>query len=197
MLAAELGQDLFRIDLSAVVSKYIGETEKNLSRVFDAAERTDCILLFDEADALFGKRSDVRDAHDRYANQEIAYLLQRTDQFGGLAILTTNLGASIDQAFSRRLAMTVHFSMPDEASRRGLWERALPPAAPQADDLDLDLLARRFPISGGVIAKAALTTAYLAAESGSPMSMEHVLHALRREVAGLGIAMPEVGAANR
>jgi hypothetical protein len=193
-LAAELGRDLFRIDLAAVVSKYIGETEKNLARVFDAAEKSDCVLLFDEADALFGKRSEVRDAHDRYANQEVAYLLQRVESFGGLAILTTNLGAAIDEAFSRRLALTVHFPIPDEQARRQLWDRALPPSAPVGTDVDRRRLASQFPVSGGVIAKAALAAGFLAAESGPPISMKHLLLALEREAADLGIAVPAAGA---
>jgi len=192
-LAGELGQDLFRIDLAAVVSKYIGETEKNLSRVFDAAERADCVLLFDEADALFGKRSEVKDAHDRYANQEVAYLLQRIETFGGLAILTTNLGSALDDAFSRRLALTVHFPIPDEEARRRLWDRALPRAAPVSRDVDRSLLARQFPVTGGVIAKAALAAGYLAAESGPSISMTHLRLALEREAADLGIAMPAAG----
>jgi SpoVK/Ycf46/Vps4 family AAA+-type ATPase len=188
-VAGELGQDLFRIDLAAVISKYIGDTQKNLARVFDAAERSDCVLLFDEADALFGKRSEVRDAHDRYANQEVAYLLQRVEQFGGLAILTTNMGGSMDEAFSRRLAMTVHFPLPDRADRRRLWERALPEAAPRSEDLDLAALADRFPVTGGVITKAALTAAFLAAEARMPISMDHLLLALEREAGDLGLPM--------
>jgi hypothetical protein len=190
VLAAEIGQDLYRIDLSAVVSKYIGETEKKLAAVFDGAERANCVLLFDEADALFGKRSEVRDAHDRYANQEVAYLLQRVERFGGLAILTTNLSSAIDEAFSRRLGGSVFFDLPDLAGRRRLWEQALPSAAPRDGDLDLGLLAREIRVSGGVISKAALAAAFLAADEGSPIAMRHLLRALHREVSGLGIALP-------
>lgn len=186
-LAATLGQDLFRIDLAAVVSKYIGETKKNLARVFDAAERSDCVLLFDEADALFGKRSEVKDAHDRHSNQEVAYLLQRMEQFGGLAILTTNLPESIDEAFLRRLAMTVHFPVPDRAERLRLWQRALPETAPRSTDLDIAELAERFPITGGVITKTALAAAFFAAEQDVPISREHLLFVLEREAAVLGL----------
>jgi hypothetical protein len=190
VLAAEIGQDLYRIDLASVVSKYIGETEKKLAQLFDGAERANCVLLFDEADALFGKRSDVRDAHDRYANQEVAYLLQRVERFAGLAILTSNMSGSIDPAFARRFDASVFFELPDLAARHRLWERALPAAAPRDGDLDLALLARKVRISGGVIGKAALAAAFLAAEEGTPIAMRHLLHALRREVASLGIAVP-------
>jgi len=190
VLAAEIGQDLYRIDLASVVSKYIGETEKKLAQVFDGAERANCVLLFDEADALFGKRSEVRDAHDRYANQEVAYLLQRVERFGGLAILTSNLPGSIDPAFARRLGGTVFFELPDLSARHRLWERALPSSAPRDGDLDLALLAREVRISGGVIGKAALAAAFLAADEDAPIAMRHLLRALRREVSSLGIAVP-------
>jgi hypothetical protein len=192
VLANEIGLDLHRIDLSSVVSKYIGETEKNLARIFSAADRANCILLFDEAEALFGKRSDVRDAHDRYANQELAYLLQRIEHFDGMAILTTNMPAAIDEAFRRRLAATVYFPLPDEAARRRLWEGAWPAHAPRALDVDIGLLANRFKISGGIIVQAVLGAAYLAAESGPPVTMKHVLRALGRELDALGIPMPSV-----
>jgi ATPase family associated with various cellular activities (AAA) len=190
VLAAEIGQDLYRIDLASVISKYIGETEKKLAQVFDGADRANCVLLFDEADALFGKRSEVRDAHDRYANQEVAYLLQRVERFEGLAILTSNLSGSIDQAFARRLGGSVFFELPDLAARHQLWQRALPSSAPRDSDLDLALLAREVRISGGVISKAALAAAFLAADEGAPIGMRHLLRALRREVSSLGIAVP-------
>jgi len=195
VLAAEIGQDLYRIDLASVVSKYIGETEKKLAQVFDGAERANCVLLFDEADALFGKRSEVRDAHDRYANQEVAYLLQRVERFGGLAILTTNLSGAIDEAFARRLGSNVFFDPPDLGARRRLWEQALPPAAPRDGDLDLRLLASEIRVSGGVINKSALAAAYLAAEEDSAIAMRHLLRALRQEVASLGIPVPALLAA--
>jgi hypothetical protein len=190
VLARDVGLDLHRIDLSSVVSKYIGETEKNLARVFKAANN--CMLLFDEAEALFGKRSEVRDAHDRYANQELSFLLQRIEQFDGVAILTTNLPGSMDEAFRRRLAATVYFPLPDEPARRRLWQRAWPADAPLAADVDVDLLASRFHVSGGIIAQAALGAAYLAAEAGPQIRMSHVLRALRREFEALGIPAPDV-----
>ena len=192
VLASEIGLDLHRIDLSSVVSKYIGETEKNLARVFAAAERANCILLFDEAEALFGKRSEVRDAHDRYANQELAYLLQRIEQFDGMAILTTNMPGAMDEAFRRRLAATVYFPLPDESARRRLWERAWPSDTRLAPDIDIEILASRFQISGGTIAQAALGAAYLAADNGPPIAMRHVLHALRRELEALGQPVPRI-----
>jgi SpoVK/Ycf46/Vps4 family AAA+-type ATPase len=181
ILAAELGLDLYRIDLAGVVSKYIGETEKNLDRVFAAAEDAGAILFFDEADALFGKRSEVRDSHDRYANIEISYLLQKMEDYEGIAILATNLRQNLDDAFVRRLAFTVHFPFPDEASRRRIWAGVWPAETPRAPDLDLDLLARQFKLSGGGIHNAALAAAFLAASDGGMVTMAHVLHAIRRE----------------
>ena len=152
VLAGELGLDLYVIDLSTVVDKYVGETEKNLDRIFAEAERVNGVLLFDEADALFGKRSDVRDAQDRYANVETAYLLQRMETFEGLAVLTTNLRSNIDEAFARRLDVIVDFPMPEDADRRRLWELHLGPAVPRAGDIDLDFLARSFRIAGATSA---------------------------------------------
>jgi SpoVK/Ycf46/Vps4 family AAA+-type ATPase len=186
VIARELGLDLYRIDLAGVVSKYIGETEKNLDRIFTAAEDSNAVLFFDEAEALFGKRSEVRDSHDRYANIEIAYLLQKMDSYAGVAILATNLRANLDEAFARRLAFTIHFSFPGVAERRRIWERIWPGATPLSGDLDLDLLAERFTLSGGNIKNIALAAAFLAAEEGGPVSMTHVLHAVRREYLKLG-----------
>ena len=151
---------------STVVDKYIGETEKNLDRIFAEADRVNGVLLFDEADALFGKRSEVKDARDRYANVEVAYLLQRMERFDGLAILTTNLRANVDEAFVRRLDAIVDFPMPEEEHRRRLWERNLPPDLPLADDIDLDFLARPFKLSGGNIRNMCVAAAYLAAADG-------------------------------
>ncbi len=151
VVAGDLGFDLYVIDLSTVVDKYIGETEKNLDRIFTEADRVNGILLFDEADALFGKRSEVKDARDRYANVEVAYLLQRMELFDGLAILTTNLRSNVDEAFVRRLDAIVDFPMPEEEHRRKLWERNLPASLPVTGDIDLDFLARQFKISGGNI----------------------------------------------
>ena len=161
MLAHELGLDVYRIDLSAVVSKYIGETEKNLKQVFDAAEEGGVLLLFDEADALFGKRGDVKDSHDRYANIEVGYLLQRMETYQGLAILTTNLKAALDKAFQRRLRFTVNFPFPDAARREAIWSRVFPAATPTRG-LDAKKLAQ-LNVPGGNIRNIALNAAFLAA----------------------------------
>jgi len=179
VIANHLRLNLYRIDLSAVVSKYIGETEKNLRRVFDAAEGGGALLFFDEADALFGKRSEVRDSHDRYANIEINYLLQRMESYRGLAILATNMKSALDQAFMRRLRFVVNFPFPGKAQRRAIWERAWPPETPQRG-LDFDRLAR-FNLTGGSIANVALNSAFMAAERGSPVTMPLVLEAVRSE----------------
>ena len=179
VLANELHLDLYRIDLSSVVSKYIGETEKNLRRVFDAAEDSGAILLFDEADALFGKRSEVKDSHDRYANIEISYLLQRMEAYRGLAILTTNMNGTLDKAFLRRIRFVVQFPFPDAIQRSEIWRRMFPPAAP-TDSLDYDQLAR-LQVAGGNIRNIAMNAAFLAAESGEPVRMGHLLQAARSE----------------
>jgi vesicle-fusing ATPase len=181
VIAGDLGLDLYRIDLSATVSKYIGETEKNLRHVFDAAEGSGAVLLFDEADALFGKRSEVRDAHDRYANLEVAYLLQRMESYRGLAILTTNLRSNVDKAFLRRLRFVVQFPFPDQTLRAQIWRRAFPPRTPLRD-LDPDALAR-LQVSGGSIRAIALGAAFVAAGSGSPVTAKHILHAAGVEYA--------------
>jgi hypothetical protein len=190
IIARDLGLDLYTIDLSGVVSKWIGETEKNLDRVFQAAEHGNAVLCFDEADALFGKRSEVSDAHDRYANIEISYLLQKLEAYQGLAVLTTNMLENVDEAFIRRLAFKVHFPFPEVAERRAIWERIWPPETPRDDDIDLDALAR-FRLSGGNIKNVALASAYLAAEDRSDVELRHVLHAVRREYEKLGKALSE------
>jgi hypothetical protein len=179
VIASHLRLGLYRIDLSAVVSKYIGETEKNLRRLFDAAEDGGAILFFDEADALFGKRSEVRDSHDRYANIEINYLLQRIEAYRGLAILATNMKGALDPAFMRRLRFVVNFPFPGRAQRRAMWERAWPGDTPTRG-LDFDRLAR-FSLTGGSISNVALNAAFLAAELGSPVTMPLVLDAARAE----------------
>lgn len=181
VLAGALGLDLYRIDLAAVVSKYIGETEKNLGTVFDAAEASGAVLLFDEADALFSKRSEVRDSHDRYANLEVAYLLQRMEAYRGLAILTTNMRTHLDRAFLRRLRSVVQFPFPDAAFRAEIWRRAFPAAAPTAG-LDADALAA-MQLSGGSIRSIVLSAAFAAADAGTPILPEHILRAARLEVA--------------
>lgn len=183
VLARELRLDLYRIDLSSVVSKYIGETEKNLRRVFDAAEDSGAVLLFDEADALFGKRSEVRDSHDRYANLEVSYLLQRMETYRGLAILTTNQKAALDDAFTRRLRFIIEFPFPNAEHRAKIWQRAFPKNTP-TEQLDLDKLAR-LNVAGGNIRNVALHAAFLAAEAKSPVRMTHLLDAARNEYAKL------------
>ncbi|MCB5911738.1 ATP-binding protein [Streptomyces pinistramenti] len=179
VMARELGLDLFIIDLSQVVSKYIGETEKNLGRVFDAAERGGALLLFDEADALFGKRSEVKDSHDRYANLEVSYLLMRMEAYRGLAILTTNMKKALDQAFMRRIRFVVDFPFPGEKERAEIWRRVLPAQAP-TKGIDPSQLAR-LTVAGGSIRNIALSGAFLAAEEGDPLQMRHMLAAARTE----------------
>lgn len=186
VLAAELGLDLYVVDLSTVVDKYVGETEKNLDRIFDEADRVNGVLLFDEADALFGKRSEVRDAHDRYANVEVAYLLQRMELFEGLAILTTNLRSNLDEAFTRRLDAVVDFPMPEEDDRLRMWATHLRPGLPREEPLDLEFLARAFRVSGGNIRNITLGAAFLAAGEDQPVGMEHLIRATEREYRKLG-----------
>ena len=194
VIARELGFDLFRIDLAAVVSKYIGETEKNLDRVFTAAAHANAVLFFDEADALFGKRSEVKDAHDRYANVETAYLLQKMEQFDGLAILATNLKQNLDEAFTRRLTFCVNFAFPEASERRRLWDALWPSHAPRTDDVDLDWFAQEYRLSGGNIRNTVLAAVHLAAANGQIVSREHLLHATRREYQKLGKNIPHPGA---
>jgi ATP-dependent 26S proteasome regulatory subunit len=181
ILANHLKLNLYRIDLSAVVSKYIGETEKNLRRLFDAAEDGGALLFFDEADALFGKRSEVRDSHDRYANIEVNYLLQRLEAYQGLAILATNLKSGLDDAFARRLRFSITFPKPDEYHRLQIWERAFPQEVPLGE-LDYVYLAKTFKLSGGSIYNVALNAAFMAASEDVPVSMAHLLSAIRIEL---------------
>ncbi|MFI5040816.1 MAG: ATP-binding protein [Acidimicrobiales bacterium] len=189
--AAELGLDLYVIDLSTVVDKYVGETEKNLDRIFAEADRINGVLLFDEADALFGKRSEVKDAQDRYANVEVAYLLQRMESFDGLAILTTNLRANLDEAFARRLDAIVDFPMPEEDDRRRLWELNLAMGVPLSGDLDLGFMATRFKISGGSIRNIVLSAAFAAAAEDHPVHMVDLIRGTEREYRKLGHLLVE------
>ncbi len=186
VLARELSLDLYRIDLSQVVSKYIGETEKNLAGVFDAAERSQAILFFDEADALFGKRSEVKDSHDRYANIEISYLLQRMEEYEGVAVLATNLRQNMDEAFARRLAFHIHFPPPGEEDRIRIWRRVFPSEVPLGPDVDLEFMGRRFRITGGNIRNAALAASFLASTDGTAVGMRHLIQGVRREFQKLG-----------
>ncbi len=186
ILAGELGLDLYRIDLATVVSKYIGETEKNLDRIFREAEHSNAILFFDEADAIFGKRSEVRDSHDRYANIEVSYLLQKMEAYDGIAILATNLRKNLDQAFLRRMHFTVEFPLPEEEDRLKIWRLCFPPAAPLAEDVDLQFLAKKFKISGGNIKNIAVASAFLAAENGGKINMASLIRATKREFQKMG-----------
>ena len=182
VIARDLGLDLFRVDLATVVSKYVGETEQNLDRIFAAAEGSNAVLLFDEADALFGKRSEVKDAHDRYANIEVAYLLQRMEAYAGGVILATNLRSNMDDAFLRRLDILVEFPFPEPADRRRLWRGLVPADAPVADDVDLDRLADRFRLTGGSIRNCSVTAAFLAADEATAIGMRHLLRAIAQEL---------------
>ncbi len=186
VIAAELGLDLYKIDLSTVISKYIGETEKNLERIFNEAEASNAILFFDEADALFGKRSEVRDSHDRYANIEISYLLQRMEAYDGVTILATNLRANLDEAFTRRLQFAVDFPFPEEADRLRIWETLFPREVPRGEDVDFRLLARRFKLAGGNIRNILVNAAYLAASDSGIVAMRHLMHGTRRELQKMG-----------
>ncbi len=186
VLAGELGLDLYRIDLAAVVSKYIGETEKNLSRIFAEAEAADAILFFDEADALFGKRTEIRDSHDRYANLEVSYLLQRMEEYDGAVVLATNFRGNLDEAFERRFHFAVDFPMPATAGRLRIWRQIWPSETPCSPDLDFPLLAERLELAGGNIRNIALAAAFLAAADGGVVDMDHVAHATRREFQKLG-----------
>ncbi|MFJ8981369.1 ATP-binding protein [Streptomyces sp. NPDC102282] len=186
VVAADLGMDLYVVDLSTVVDKYIGETEKNLERIFTEASAVNAVLLFDEADAIFGKRSEVKGAHDRHANMESAYLLQRMESFDGIAVLTTNLRANLDEAFTRRLDVVADFPVPDSGQRLALWERCLGDRLPRADDLDLAFCADRFELAGGSIRACAVTAAYLAAESTGPLTMRQLVTAVAQEYRKLG-----------
>jgi SpoVK/Ycf46/Vps4 family AAA+-type ATPase len=189
-VAHSLHMRMFRIDLAGVVSKYIGETEKNLRTIFDEADRMDSVLFFDEADALFGKRSEVKDAHDRYANIEINYLLQRVENFSGIAILATNKRDHIDEAFLRRIHISLEFPMPLMPERLRLWKRSFPRNAPLAADIDWEYLARRFEFAGGTIRNAALSAAYLAADAGGKIGMREIVNAVRIEIVKAGKRMP-------
>lgn len=186
IMANELGLDLYKIDLATVVSKYIGETEKNLDRIFKEAQDSNSILFFDEADAIFGKRSEVRDSHDRYANIEIAYLLQKMEEYQGIVILATNLRKNLDEAFARRMHFSVEFPFPEEEDRFRIWQKAFPEAAPLSQDIDLAFMARQFKISGGNIKNIALSAAFLAVGDSGMVTMEHLIRATKREYQKMG-----------
>lgn len=186
IIASDLGLELYKVDLSTMVSKYIGETEKNLDRIFAAAREANAILFFDEADAIFGKRSEVKDAHDRYANIEVGYLLQKMEEYDGVVILATNLRKNLDDAFIRRLHVAIDFPFPEDVDRLRIWQKVFPPEAPLTEDVDFTFLARQFKISGGNIRNVALLSAFLAAEDGMEISMTHIIRATKREYQKLG-----------
>ena len=186
VLARELGLDLFRVDLSRVMSKYIGDTEKNLSQLFDEARASGAILFFDEADALFGKRTEVKDAHDRYANLEIGYLLQRMEEHTGTTVLATNRAGDLDEAFTRRFHFILDFPMPNQPERRRIWEGMLPSEAEREPSINIDALARDYEISGGEIRNSMLGAAFIAAEEGVPIGLRHLKRGLRRELLKAG-----------
>ena len=186
VIANELGFDLYRIDLSSVVSKYIGETEKNLDRIFRAARSGHVMLFFDEADALFGKRSEVKDAHDRYANIEVAFLLQRLEEHDGVVVLATNLRRNVDEAFARRMQFVIEFRPPDPSLREQLWRTIFPAAAPLSNDIDWTFLAKQFTLTGGEIRNVALDAAFLAARNGGTIAMADLIRAMARQVVKQG-----------
>jgi SpoVK/Ycf46/Vps4 family AAA+-type ATPase len=193
VLAHELDVDLYKIDLSGVVSKYIGETEKNLARIFAEASSGNAILFFDEADALFGKRTEVSDAHDRYANIETSYLLQRIEEYEGVVVLATNLRQNIDEAFTRRIRFVVEFPFPEADDRRRIWQTLFPPGAPLSADVDLVRLAREFAVTGANIKNIVLHAAFLAAAEGTDIGRPHILRGTRREFEKIGKLWAEVG----
>ena len=193
VLARELALDLYRVDLSQTVNKYIGQTSKNIACLFDEAKASGAVLFFDEADALFGKRSEVKDAHDRYANQEVGYLLQKMEEYEGVAILASNRASDMDEAFTRRFQFMIDFPMPDEAHRLKIWEGMFPAAAERDTDLDLPHLAREFELSGGEIKNVALAAAYMAASASRPISDADIRRAVRREFGKNGRVLDEGG----
>jgi AAA+ superfamily predicted ATPase len=186
VLATESGLDVYRVDLSSLFSKWVGETEKNLDRIFGSAERSNAILFFDEADVVFGKRTESSDSSDRYANLETAFLLQRIEGYDGIVVLATNLRSNMDDAFVRRLDIVIDFPPPDVDTRRRLWEALLPAQAPTADDIDLEFLATRFELSGGGIRNCSLAAALLAADEGDMIHMHHLIRAVAIEFTKLG-----------
>jgi len=186
LIAQDLGVEIYQVDLSKIVSKWIGETEKNLAMLFDAAEAGHAILLFDEADALFAKRTEVKSSNDRYANQEVNFLLQRMESFAGIVILTTNLDTAIDEAFLRRLSLRVQFPMPEPEERLKLWETLIPKTAPTQGDLRLEKLADHYVMSGGYIRNAVLRAAFLAASERRSIDSTHLSRAAHLEYEAMG-----------
>ncbi|OCT11384.1 hypothetical protein A8709_06840 [Paenibacillus pectinilyticus] len=182
VVAGDLQLELYKVDLSQVISKYIGETEKNLHEIFEEAQLSNAVLFFDETDALFGKRSEVKDSHDKYANIETAYLLQKMEEYQGITVLATNLLNNIDEAFLRRINYVIKFPFPDSEYREKIWQSMFPPAAPLSDDVDFKYLAQRYEIAGGNIKNVVLSSAFLAAESGESIRMQHIIKSIRHEL---------------
>jgi len=190
LIAQDLGTELYQVDLSKITSKWIGETEKNLAALFDAAESGHAILLFDEADSIFGKRTEVRSSNDRHANQETNYLLQRLESFAGICILTTNHESAIDEAFRRRLSIHVRFPVPEADERTRLWQALLPSAAPVAPDIPFAELGELFAMSGGYIRNAVLRAAFLAANDDTAIHHAHLVRAAQLEYEAMGKIAP-------
>jgi len=186
LLAKELGYDLYRIDISQVVNKYIGETEKNLAKIFDEAETSHAVLFFDEADSLFAKRTDVKSSNDRYANLEVNYLLQRMETYDGVTLLATNLEQGLDEAFKRRVRFSIQFELPEEGERQRLWQSMFPSRVPLADDIDWPMIAKKFEMAGGYIKKAVLRAALMAAETRRPLTTSDLVEAARQEYREMG-----------
>jgi SpoVK/Ycf46/Vps4 family AAA+-type ATPase len=191
IIANELSMELYKIDISSIVSKYIGETEKNLNKIFEEARLSNAVLFFDEADALFGKRTEVKDSHDRYSNIEVSYLLQKIDEYTGIVIMATNFFKNIDEAFERRIHFILNFPAPDENSRLHIWKKIFPDIAPLAKDINFDSLAKKIRINGGNIKNIALASAFFAAEGGSIITMEHIVKACKREYEKIGLLWDE------
>lgn len=191
VMAGELGLDLYKIDLSTIVSKYIGETEKNLDRIFREAQDSNAIIFFDEADALFGKRSEVKDSHDRYANIETSYLLQKMEEFQGIVVLATNFRKNMDDAFVRRMHFVIEFPVPEEPDRWEIWNRVFPEAAPRRENVDITFMAKQFKLSGGNIKNVAVTSAFLAAQEDEAIDMRHLILATKREYQKMGKLLVE------
>ena len=189
VVANDLGIEMYKVDLSQVVSKYIGETEKNLNQVFNEAKKSNVILFFDETDAILGKRTEVKDAHDKNANLETAYLLQKMEEYDGITVMTTNYKENIDSAFFRRISYVIHFAFPDATARKSIWQGIFPHETPLDDDLDFDYLARQFEIAGGSIKNIAVAAAFMAARDGQAVSMRHIIRAVRYEMAKQGKVM--------
>jgi len=186
VIARDLGLEMYRVDVARITSKWIGETEKNLGQLFDAAEDGQVMLLFDEADSLFSKRTEVRTSVDRYANLEVNYLLQRMETFDGVTLLATNLEQGLDDAFKRRVRFSIQFELPEEPERKKLWISMFPPKVPLAPNIDWDLMAKRFEMAGGYIKKAALRAALIAAEAHRPITTSDLVEAARQEYREMG-----------